>query len=125
MDFVSIGIIFINREGYMNPFALLAITFALAFLAESLVEYIFGTLFDKLPALAPYKWTLMYVALVVGVGMAFFYGLDLIALISQEAGGQVGASWLGILLTGLVVGRGSNFLHEFVSKYLKKPDAAG
>lgn len=109
----------------MNPLEILAIAFALAFLAESLVEYIFGTLFDKVPKLEPYKWALMYVALLVGVGMAFYYSLDLIALISQELGGVVPVSWFGILMTGLIVGRGSNFLHEFVSKFLKKAPVSG
>jgi len=43
----------------------------LATLTEGFVEYIFGTLFDKLPKLSAHKWALMYISLLVGVGLAF------------------------------------------------------
>jgi len=97
----------------MEMAKLLALSVALAFLAESLVEYIFGTLMDKFEILKSYKWTLMYVALAAGVGLSFFYNLDLISLITDEA-----ATVVGMILTGLIVGRGANFVHQFVSEYL-------
>lgn len=111
----------------MNPLAALAVAFALAFIAESGTEYIFGTPMSKIEKLAPYTWALMYVGLAAGVGMAWYYQLDLIALIQQFAGEQTGAlaadqvvsaTPLGVILSGLVVGRGANFLHQFVSQYL-------
>lgn len=103
----------------MNPLTLLAIAFALAFLTESFVEYLFGIPMQKIALLQPYAWVLNYIALVVGVGMAFYYGIDLIALIAQAAGGAWGSTPVGIVLTGMVIGRGSNFLSDFVTKYLK------
>lgn len=56
----------------MSVPVLLAIAFALAFLCESMTEYIFGKPFDQIPDLHPYKWLLMYVSLIVGVLLAFF-----------------------------------------------------
>lgn len=113
----------------MNPFAALAIAFALAFMAESGTEYIFGTPMEKIEKLKPFKWLLMYVGLAAGVGMSWYYQIDVIALIQAFAGGGgaapepplqavVEATPLGVVLTGLVVGRGANFLHQFVSQYL-------
>lgn len=102
----------------------LAVIFALAFLAESMVEYVLGTPFEKIEALQPYKWTLMYPALAVGVGLALYYKLDLIALIPQilESGAQPGTV-VGMVLTGFGIGRGAEYLHKFVKSYLVKPSA--
>ncbi len=102
----------------------LAIIFALAFLAESMVEYTLGTLFEKVEPLRPFKWALMYVALFVGVGLALYYKLDLIALIPQilESEAQPGTV-VGMVLTGLGIGRGAEYLHKFVSSYLVKSPA--
>lgn len=91
----------------------LLIVFALTFLTESFTEYIFGTIFDKVPKLIPYKWTLMYLAMLAGVGLAFYYSVDLIALLPP--GSEV--TPVGIVLSGLAIGRGSNFLHQFVSQF--------
>ena len=107
---------------------LLAVAFALAFLTESLVEYLFGTLFDKVAKLTPLKWALMYVAAGVGVALALYWQIDLIAVIANGVASMAGveASWkvsvVGEILSGLAIGRGANFLHDFISKALVKPD---
>ena len=97
----------------METAKLIAVMLALAFLSESLVEYLFGTAADKISAITPYKWTLMYVSAGVGVGLSIHYGLDVIALLLGTA-----ATWVGVTLTGLIIGRGANFVHQFVSKYI-------
>lgn len=100
----------------------LAVSFALAFLTESLVEYLFGTPMDKLPKLCPYRWLLMYISVGVGVGLALFYQLDLIAIIAQASGVALdltASTPVGMVLTGLGIGRGANYLSQFVSTYLK------
>ena len=96
----------------MNELLILAGAFALAFFTEGLVEYIFGTPMDKIPKLAPFKWLLMYVAAIVGVGLTIHYKLDLMALILKSDPDMV-----GIVITGLTIGHGSNFLHQFISKF--------
>ncbi len=95
---------------------LMAFALALAFLAESMVEYIFGQAVDHIPALGKLRWALMYVALGAGVGLAFFYQVDLLALIQDEPSTAV-----GFAMSGLVIGRGANFVHDFISRYIK-PD---
>lgn len=111
----------------LMAFVLLAVIFALAYLAESLTEYLFGIPFDKFPKLTPYKWVLMYISAAVGVGMAIFYKLDIVALLAQvisemvEVVSPIPVTVFGFVLTGLGIGRGANFMHDFVSKYLKKP----
>jgi len=98
----------------------IGVIFLLAFLVESLVEYLFSPFFEKLPALQPHRWMLMYVAAGVGVGGCFFYGFDLLYLLGGYLDAEIQLSWLGMLLTGLAVGRGSNFVHDLVSRFFVK-----
>lgn len=93
------------------------LAFALAFLVESTTEYLFGTLFDKVSKLHEYKWLLMYLAGGVGVFVSFHYQLDLIAFLQQIMGVGVMPSPVGIVFTGLTIGRGANYVHQFVSKF--------
>ena len=102
----------------MNVVTQALLAFALAFLAESMTEYLFASWVDRIAKLAEAE-PLKYIALLVGVGMAFAYRLDLIALAFQQ---EAGAAWVGILLTGMAIGRGSNYVHDLWSKYLK-PEA--
>lgn len=107
---------------------LIAVAFALAFLCESLVEYLLGTPMSKFEALKPWTWLLMYVAAGVGVFFALYWKIDLIAVIANGIGQTSGdfSAWpvspVGQVLSGLVIGRGSNFLHDFLSKTLRKPE---
>jgi hypothetical protein len=105
--------------------AALLIIFLLAFLVESLVEYLFGRLFDQVKALQPHRWLLMYIAAAVGVGGCFFYGFDLLYILGGYLGngGPAGPGWFGVLLTGLAVGRGSNYIHDLVAKFFVKSGA--
>lgn len=100
----------------MNSLGMLVIVFALAFLAESLVEYLFGTPLQKLGK-GGLAWLLMYISAAVGMGLAFWYDLDLISLLGDVAGYPVQAGPVGYILTGLGIGRGANWLHQFVSQY--------
>ena len=104
----------------MNPVVILSVSFALAFLAESMVEYLFGILIDHIPGAEKFKWLLQYVSAGVGVFLALYYALDLIALIAEMAGGSVGVTPVGQVLSGLAIGRGANYLHQFVSAYFPK-----
>jgi hypothetical protein len=101
-----------------NPILLYAGTLLLAFLIEAMVEYVFGTPMDKIAKLKPFKWLLMYISLGVGVGVAFWYSLDLVALVMEQE-----PTWVGIVFTGAGIGRGANWLNDLWQKYLftKKP----
>jgi hypothetical protein len=103
-----------------TPLAIFGILFLLAFLVESLTEYVFGAPMDKIPALTPYKWLLMYIALAVGLVGAFVYRLDLIYIAAGYLGvTTITAGPFGFILTGLAIGRGSNYIHEIFGKIVK------
>lgn len=53
----------------------------------------------------------LYLSLLIGVGLAFFYAADALAAV-----GFGEASAVGTLFTGLVVGRGSNFVHDVIKR---------
>jgi hypothetical protein len=106
-------------------FAVLGVILLLAFLIESLVEYLFGAIAEHVPALKPYEWLLMYVAMAVGILGAWIYQFDLISLCSRLLDVFLPPTVFGVIISGMAIGRGSNFIHEIVSKWFKKPDATG
>ena len=106
-----------------NPFAVIGVILLLAFFVESLTEYLFGQLFEHVPALKPFSWALMYLAAAIGVAGAFFYRLDLMALISQYLDVPIEPGWFGITLTGLAIGRGANYISDLVARFFVKPKA--
>lgn len=94
------------------------VALALAFMAESMTEYLFATWLDILAKRWPgikEAQPLKYVAAVVGVLFAFVYSLDLIAAM---LGPIANPPWVGIVLTGLAIGRGANYAHDFATQYL-------
>lgn len=79
----------------------------LAFLAESFTEYVFGQFVEG--------GIIKYVALAVGVVLSVNFQADIFA----EYFGLVSTiPYFGIVLTGMVLGRGANYLHDFARKYL-------
>lgn len=105
----------------LSVLSILAVIFLLAFLTESLVEYLFGAIVDHVQVLLPFKWLLMYVAAGVGVLGAFIYKFDLLHLLGDYVGALIPIHWFGIALTGLAIGRGAGYLHDLVKKYFVKP----
>lgn len=78
----------------------------LAVVVERLVEWVFGTAFDKIEKLKPFRWTLMYVAGVLGIVASLQFDLDLLTL------SGLAPSLLGQVLTGVLIGGGANLLHD-------------
>lgn len=99
----------------MNEIKIILLAFTLAFLSESLTEYLFSPIFENIVRWRPYKFLLVYVAAGVGLGFSIHYQIDFLAMI-----GGVQPDPVGMIASGLIIGRGSNFLHEFVSKFLAK-----
>jgi len=99
---------------------LIALTMFLAFVVESLVEYFLGEMFNHVPKLKEHSWLLMYVAMGIGILGAFVYRLDLVAAFAKYLELNLQVSAYGIVLTGAAIGRGSNFIHELWSKFIKK-----
>ena len=108
----------------MNVLAVLLLILFVAWLVEALVEYAFGTFADHIPVLAPYKWLLAYVAMGVGILGAWIYKFDLIYLLSEYAGAGLLKTTFGIVLTGIGIGKGSNFINDILDKFFLKPKPA-
>jgi len=85
---------------------------ALAFLAESLTEYFFAA---TLVALGLDSRWLRYVAAAVGVALALAYGVD---ALRDLLGIAPRLPFVGEALTGLLLGRGANFVHDFYATYV-------
>ena len=82
---------------------------ALAFLAESLTEYLFGDLLS-----GPRARYLKYIACLVGIGLALLYRLD---ALGPLLGLSPRWAYPGQALTGVLLGRGANFVHDIYSRY--------
>lgn len=104
----------------MNILAAIALTLVLAFVTESMIEYLFGQAAERIPVLKPYSWLLMYLAAIVGVGLALYYQIDLVSILANQAGYSLAMSPVGMVISGLVIGRGANFASDFLARYLQK-----
>lgn len=82
----------------------------LATLVEGFTEY----LFSDQPKAQPY---LKYIALGLGVGVSLAYGVDILAGLGLVSP----VPFVGQVISGLIIGRGSNYVNDFVSSL--KPDA--
>jgi hypothetical protein len=86
---------------------------ALAFLAESLTEYLFSV---PLNSLRLPSRLLRYVAVGVGVLLAWAYDLDITRdLLELTPRPPI----LGVVLTGVILGRGASYVHDFYGSYLR------
>jgi len=82
-----------------------AIAFVLATFVESIIDYFISTDGKSQP------W-LRYISAILGIGVCLAYRVNVL-----EALGLVSPyNYVGEVLTGLVVGRGSNYLNDFISR---------
>jgi hypothetical protein len=96
-----------------------ALVFALSLLVEALVEAAFGKPVEWVKAVAPYKESvLLYIAFAAGILGAFTYQFDLMFFMGEFVEYPVALTPFGMVLTGLAIGRGSNFVHAFYQRML-------
>lgn len=81
--------------------------FLLATIIEGLIAYLFGKREDYEPT-RPY---LKYVSLALGIGAAIAYKVDLLAMVGLVSV----VPFVGYIVSGLVIGRGSNYLNDIIS----------
>ncbi|HSR31214.1 MAG TPA: hypothetical protein VLY63_11670 [Anaerolineae bacterium] len=97
----------------------------LATLVESLVEFLVRPLvkpYVEKPAAAKQEqdsvdWRsllLRYVAAIVGVVLCVIYNVDLLEMVGLVSP----VPWVGPIITGFVIGRGANFVHDFASRWI-------
>lgn len=90
----------------MNGNALLGILL-LAMVVEALIEYFVAPLFAEFD-ISDYA---KYAAAVVAVAFCFAYDVD---VLSELIGLESIYSWAGNIVSGLILGRGSNFLNDII-----------
>ena len=110
-----------------EPLAAITGILVLATIAEALVEHLFAPILDakepnstepepeqvlNWPAVA-----LRYVSVLIGVALCIVYRVDLLACFDLVSPWP----WVGWVITGILIGRGSNFIHDFASRWLTKP----
>ena len=100
----------------IEPF--LAVLF-LAFLAEGLTEYAFRPILNGLTKTdegktgEPKPLWLRYAAMLTGIALALAFQADLFAAVGLPAFNP----YFGYCLTGIVAGRGSNYVHDLIDTW--------
>jgi hypothetical protein len=110
----------------MNELTTLSGILILATLVEALVEYLVKPLFG--PPIVPAEegidelpdpigdLLIRYSAAVIGVLLCIAYRADLLVLANLYAP----LPWIGFVITGLLIGRGANFVHDFTSRWFAR-----
>ena len=104
----------------MGSFGSLAGILFLATLVEALVEYLVRPAvkpasLDQADAVDWRGLVLRYAAAALGVALCLAYQADILALVGLES--QL--PYVGQIVTGVVVGRGANFVNDFVGRWLR------
>ena len=92
----------------------------LAVMIERFVQMFVAPAFDNSEGLKPFKWVQMYVALVLGELLAFGGSLNVLTVIAPSL--HVGDP-VAFALTGVLLGGGSSFLHEFLDNIQQRQTA--
>ena len=102
-----------GAEALLDIFAGLILPVAivgfLATVAEAIVEGFIAPIFDRYEKLKPHKFWLFYVAWVVSGVLVFLSGVNLFEQFIPDY------AVVGQVLTSVIAGRGSNFLHDLFS----------
>lgn len=93
--------------------SVLVVALLLATVNERLIEWFVSPVFEKYEL--DTMW-LRYIAGATGFLISFFSGVNLLS-------SSVDNVYVGLVLTGLAVGGGSNFVHELFSNAAKRADA--
>jgi hypothetical protein len=98
----------------------------LAALAEAIVEYLFAPIVDARaedetmqpePG-AGLDWRaliLRYISVGIGIALCVVYRADILIFFNLASPWP----WVGYLVTGILIGRGSNFVHDFAGRWLQ------
>ena len=99
----------------MDPLSQLTLILFLAFIAEGMTEYFARPILAALGSINSSPMWLRYVAMLVGIGLSVAYRADLLLIIGFQAIHPM----VGVVLTGILIGRGSNYMHDLVDRYFQ------
>jgi len=108
-----------------EPLAAITGILVLATIAEALVEHLFAPILDAKtpeddkadPILGWKALALRYTAVLIGVALCIVYQADILLYFDLTSPWP----WVGYLITGILIGRGSNFVHDFATRWLTRP----
>jgi hypothetical protein len=99
----------------MFPTGELTSVLIFAILVEMLVEYFVKPLLPKSDAQPAPWWSNLpycrYAAALAGMGLSIYYQLDILSMMFP----QYVANYVGMILTGLLVSRGANYVHDWIA----------
>jgi hypothetical protein len=106
------------------PAGELTVILIFAILVEMLVEYFVNPLLPSTsrfpPGAALPLWTTLpyarYAAAIAGVALAIYYQLDVLSMLFP----QYVPDYVGMVLSGLVISRGANYVHDWIADPLVK-----
>jgi len=106
----------------MSTLSVLGVILILAFLIETLIEFLFETIAGYFPNWAMpaqmRKSVIQTAAIVAGVGGAFLFHFDVLFLAGQFAElKDIPLTPYGMGLTGIAIGKGSNYIHQFIAQF--------
>lgn len=122
----------------MPVHTILLIILFVAFLGETLTELLFGTFANLIESIWPkleavlerpkFRMSVIQLfAISVGIAGAFIYRFDVIYLLGQylqEFAGvplNIPLTVYGLVITGVAIGKGSNYIHDFLNRFFIKP----
>lgn len=102
--------------------AIVALLMFAAFVIEAIVEYLAANWLKLVIKNAEWRAvTLRWTAGAVGVFFCAIWGVDLMSAVVSTFGFEPlhtrTAFWFGIVMTGLMIGRGANWLHDYAKRW--------
>lgn len=95
----------------MSGGSLLVFAIILCTLGEWITERFFG------PIKQLKGYPMVFIGAAIGIGLCFGFGVDILELVGFKASY---VPWVGKLVSGLIIGSGSNALHYFIKGAIKK-----
>lgn len=90
----------------------------LAIFCEGSITFFYSEIVKQWGVLSPLEffreYSARYVALILGLLLAFGFSVNIPALLGLEAV----KDWIGVAVSGVVIGRGANYIHDVLSTIL-------
>lgn len=100
----------------MDVLKIFLLIFIFIVFVEGTVEYTFGQFFEHFTKKHKcHSWILRYAATFLALALVLFYKLDLVSTLLF-----IPVTYEGIIITGVFIGRMSNYINNIVSRHLLK-----
>lgn len=93
--------------------SILALAVFLAIFIESAMERVFGNV-EKMKG-----WPMIVMSMAAGIALCIGLNIDVLKLVGFE--GEY-LSWIGQVMSGIIIGSGSNIVHNFIGPSVSNKD---